>query len=357
MEEQNDMSKLLEMIAQPAFCVNNGLISMVNHSARQMLIDVGSPIAPLIGNAAEEYAAFENGCLCLTLKLADCPHQASVTRLEEFDLFVIDQAAEQTELRAMSLTALTLREPLSDLMMIYNQILPTLDTSNPTAQAQVCRIQRRLNQLHRIVCNMSDAVKYAGNSPPRMTCQDVCAVVSEIIDHAEVLVTASGYQMTYTGPRTPVYGMICVERLERAIYNMLSNAMKFADPGSQIKVKLTHSKGKLYLSVQDDGKGIPSSMIGSVYSRYRRQPGLEDPLSGLGLGMVLVRGAAYAHDGSVLITQPSGSGTKVVLTMTVRQNKDSIVRTSSINIDYAGERDHGLLELSDVVPEEYYSKI
>jgi K+-sensing histidine kinase KdpD len=255
----------------------------------------------------------------------------------------------------MALTALGLREPLSDIMAVTDQLFPAGEPlEDPLTQTRLSQMHRRLNQLHRMVCNMTDAIQYTSSTPPRMACQDVCAVIAEIFDHAQVLVSGCGMHLTYSGPRESIVCLIAADRLERAIYNILSNSMKHSQPGGRIEAKLTHRGGKLYLSIQDEGSGIPSQLLGSVYNRFRRQPGMEPGPSGLGLGMVLVRGTAAAHGGTVLIDHPAGCGTRVTMSIAIRKAPDTMMRSTILRVDYAGERDHGLLELSDVLPPEFY---
>lgn len=355
MEEQKEMSGMLEMVMQPAFCVKNGMITIVNQAARHLLIEVDTPMDPLLAHHADEYHTFTNGCLYLTLELAGCPHHACVTHFDGFDLFVIDHVADQAELQAMALTALGLREPLSDIMAVTDQLFPAGETpEDPLTQTRLSQMHRRLNQLHRMVCNMTDAIQYTSNTPPRMAYQDVCAVIAEIFDHAQVLVSGCGMRLTYSGPREAIVCMIAADRLERAIYNILSNSMKHCRPGGLIEAKLTHRNNKLYLSIQDNGSGIPSELLGSVYNRFRRQPSMESAPSGLGLGMVLVRGAAATHGGTVLIDQPTGCGTRITMSIAIQKAQGGVVRSGILSVDYAGERDHGLLELSDVLPSTFY---
>jgi len=70
--------------------------------------------------------------------------------------------------------------------------------------------------------------------------------------------------------------------------------------------------------------------------------------------MVLIRNAAAAHGGTVLIDQPEGSGTRVTMTLAVRQNTGTQLRSPVLRVDYAGERDHCLLELSETLPAHLY---
>ena len=72
--------------------------------------------------------------------------------------------------------------------------------------------------------------------------------------------------------------------------------------------------------------------------------------------MVLIRNAAAAHGGTVLIDQPHGFGTRVTLTLALRQDTTNHLRSPMIRVDYAGERDHCLLELSDSLPAFLYEK-
>ena len=147
------------------------------------------------------------------------------------------------------------------------------------------------------------------------------------------------------------------EKLERAVGNILSNALKFTPKGGTIEAKLTRTGKMLHLTVQDNGSGIPQSLRGNVYNHYQRQPGIEDGRFGIGLGLVLIRATAAAHGGTVLIDHPEGSGTRITMTIAIRQDSDSLVRSSIISVDYAGGRDHLLLERADNLPAELYEDV
>ena len=86
MEKQIDMSGMLELIPQPVFLVNDGMVVQVNQAAKQMMIEQGISITTLLGEAGEEYAAFSGGCLCLTLTICDCAVPTAVTRMDSMDL-------------------------------------------------------------------------------------------------------------------------------------------------------------------------------------------------------------------------------------------------------------------------------
>ena len=80
---------------------------------------------------------------------------------------------------------------------------------------------------------------------------------------------------------------------------------------------------------------------------------VEDSRYGLGLGMVLIRSTAAVHGGTVLVDHPEGSGTRITVSFAIHQG-EATLRSPRMRIDYAGERDHGLIELSDVLPAHLY---
>ena len=145
--------------------------------------------------------------------------------------------------------------------------------------------------------------------------------------------------------------MVDVEKLRRAVFNLISNAVKFTPKSGSIEAKLTRHGNTLHLTIADNGRGIPAEQMGSLYSRYLRPSCVEDGRHGIGLGMVIVQAAAAAHGGTVLIEQPQEGGTKVTLTLAIRPQTDGNFRSpAALTIDYSGGRDRGLIELADLLP-------
>lgn len=354
MDNQKDKSGMLELMTQPALCVENGVICYLNHPARQLLLEVGVPVSTLLGNDAQEYARFQDGCLYLTMEIMERQLGAWVTRLDSCDVFIIEQETDRADLRAMALTAMGFREPLSGIQAIVSRLRSAIDDGDATTQNQFAQMNQRLFQMQRMVCNMSDAARYASETSPRMAHQNICSVIAEIFEHARTLLEHCGIDLRYTVPHESIICAIDTEKLERAVYNMLSNAARAMESGGIIEAKLTRQNQTLYLSVRDYGNSIPDHTMPQVFSRFQRQPGLEDSGSGIGLGMVLIRLAATTHGGTVLVDRPDGIGSRVTMSIPIRQDRTTTVRSQTFHFDYAGERDHGLLELSDILPAELY---
>ena len=354
MEQTEAIFTMLDHMERPAFFVRDGRISRVNALAARYLLDEGALIETLLSTGRQEYAEYQGGCLHLTLQILGSTFGASVTRVEQYDMFVMDAAEDGSELQAMALAARELRMPLSNIMSVADRLFPIAGADpDPELQDQIARINRGLFQMLRIVGNMSDAYRYSQDASAAMETRDIAGMLEEWFQSSAEMVSFAGVQLCYTGLSEPVYGLVDPEKLERAVSNIISNAVKFSPKGSCVDAKLTRQGNMLYLTVCDGGNGNPENLRGpSLHSRYRRNPGIEDGRYGIGLGMVLIRAAAAIHGGTILIED--GDRVRMTMSIAIRQNSEGIVRTNRLLVDYAGEWDHRLIELSEVLPAELY---
>lgn len=350
MEANYEKNGILDLLIRPGFCVKENKIIQANAAAQGLLLQPGMDVRELLLTGQEEYAAFTGGCLYVTLKLPQNGCGASVTCVDDGDIFVLEQEADAT-LQALALAARELRDPLTSMILGADRLASAISPEDARMQEQLARMNRSLHQMLRLLGNMSDT---GCNSPSRKELVNFGRFFDEILEKAGTLVAQAGIQLTYQGLSQELYGLADPEQLERAVWNLLSNAVKFTPQGGLIQIRLTHQKKLLSLHILDSGSGIAQQILGSAFSRYLRQPGIEDSRFGLGLGLVLVRNAAANHGGTVLIRQPEGAGTQVTLTIAIRQSTDTLLRSPVMRVDYAGERDHGLIELSDCLPASAY---
>ena len=349
MEFQTDLPGWLNRYSCPAFFVKENIITACNQSAEALLLAPGTDIQEFLLTGKEEYAAFQNGCLYLKLKLSPKGCGASVTREDHTDLFLLDQEPEDADLRSLALAARELRNPLSNLM-IAADALKTLE--DPGLRDQLARLNRSLHQMHRLINNMSDAGRNDLLTPAGI--HDWDRFIRDIFEKIQTQLENTRVTLTYDGLSAPVYGLVNIGQMERAVLNIVSNAIKFMPEGGTIHAELIRKQNMLHLSIRDSGSGIAENVLGNVFTRYQRQPGIEDSRYGIGLGMVLIRNAAADHGGTVLIDRPEGSGTRVTMTMAIRQDAPTL-RTPVLSPLVEGVPQI-LTELSEILPWECYKK-
>ena len=196
MEEKKDTLGMLDLVIRPGFCVKENQIIKVNQAAESLFITPGTDVRPLLLTGSEEYAAFTGGCLYLTLSLSSHSCCASVTRVDDIDVFLLEQESDNGELRSMALAARELREPLTNVMITADSLFPLCAAeSSPRTAEQVARLNRGLFQILRIIGNMSDAERCAAVSHQETV--DIPALFAEFFEKAETLVSHTGITLTY----------------------------------------------------------------------------------------------------------------------------------------------------------------
>lgn len=348
MEEQKNIYNLLDQIPQPGFLVKDDHILKANQAAKALMLAPGLSFSPLLNGDSEEYTAFEEGQLCMTLTAGTHRHNAVISRMGDMDLVLLDSPEEPEEFRSMALVSMELRSPL--MQAISNAQRLTADSDDPAA----AKMNQSLMQMLRLVSNMADISRYTASS--RMEVRDVDAFLLELFEKARTL-TEGKAALSFEGLRQPVFSLIDPEQLERAVWNILSNCVKFLPQGGSIQAKLTRQGHMLRLTVEDSGSGIAETIRSTLFRRYLRQPGIEDNRYGLGLGLAIVRTAAANHGGTVLISSGRDGGTKITMTLAIRQDSENCLRSPLFRPDYTGGWDHGLVELADCISPDFYSEL
>lgn len=354
MNSHVDIAELLALIREPAFYVTDGFVQVSNDAAVRLFIEPGMSITKLFSPTVE-YKDLIDGCMYFSASLNKHPYGITVQPVQDGCIYTLDSTSDDRELRTLALTAANMRQPLSAMIASADNLAQQLSTSDdPKVREHLDYLNRNLTRMHRTLCNMSDVVQYAQGHSGNMAMQDIVSVISSVFQHAQALAAHRGITFDYQLPQEPVYCVIDAQLLERAVYNMISNALKFSEANGTVLAKLVHSGHRISISITDQGCGIQPQLISSVFHRYQRCPGLDDGRFGLGLGLALVRCAAVIHNGTVLLDKPEGIGTRITLSFPITQTSSAILRSTGSSVDYAGGWDHALLELSDVLPSHLY---
>ncbi|MGH8968192.1 MAG: sensor histidine kinase, partial [Actinomycetes bacterium] len=101
-----------------------------------------------------------------------------------------------------------------------------------------------------------------------------------------------------------------ISQLERAVINLLGNAVKFTPDGGAVTVRLVQEHGTVRLEFKDTGIGIPEDERQHLFSRFFRSSNAkEGQIQGTGLGLYIVGSIISAHRGSVEVESEQGRGT------------------------------------------------
>jgi two-component system sensor histidine kinase BaeS len=99
------------------------------------------------------------------------------------------------------------------------------------------------------------------------------------------------------------------KRLEQILANLLSNALRYTDPGGRVTVHVAPADGHAELDVRDSGIGIAQADLQHVFTRFwRGERSRSRATGGAGIGLSIVRELARAHGGDVTVESVPGEG-------------------------------------------------
>jgi signal transduction histidine kinase/ligand-binding sensor domain-containing protein/DNA-binding response OmpR family regulator len=133
------------------------------------------------------------------------------------------------------------------------------------------------------------------------------------------------------------------EKLEIAIFNLLSNAMKFTPPNGTVRFQLDETTNRVGINVQDSGCGIPEEVGEKLFERFYQSKHEKSSLkSGFGIGLYLAKSFVEAHNGELRYHTKVNEGT----TFSISLQKGSVHFTASQIAQAASPKSMMLTELN-----------
>ncbi|MGH7092685.1 MAG: ATP-binding protein, partial [Stellaceae bacterium] len=206
-----------------------------------------------------------------------------------------------------------LRTPLNAIIgfaeILANQYFGTLN------QRQVDYSRGILDSSHRLLSLINDILDLATIEAGYMVLETGRVDIYEMLQSVMILTRerARNQELDLVLACPPKIGTIEADerRLKQALFNLISNAIKFTPPGGSIRVEARHEDDDFVLTVADTGIGIPSSDQARIFDKFERGSP-QSPQSGAGLGLSLVKSLVELHGGTVTIESAPGSGTTVL---------------------------------------------
>jgi signal transduction histidine kinase len=199
-----------------------------------------------------------------------------------------------------------MRNPLS-LILGGSQLIafsPDLDTAHRAA----AKIEAGARRLEQMLTQLVDALTFerADRLPMVLTEFDIQTLLDAVAqDYNRDQLPAVAIEAA------PIIGHWCRNSLHRALENLLTNAIKYGD-GKQVRIKADATRGRLMLSVHNDGKPIAEDQRERIFDYLRREG--EGKLGvGWGIGLPFVRSVAEGHGGSVAVDSAAGRGTTFII--------------------------------------------
>ncbi len=145
--------------------------------------------------------------------------------------------------------------------------------------------------------------------------------------------TAASFEGTCTAKRISIELLLSAEKLyvsadkmkiQQVLYNLIDNAIKFSPNHSTIRVETTERHDKVFVSVKDNGIGIPRASLSKIWERfYKIDASRGKDRKGTGLGLSIVREIISAHKQNINVISTEGIGTEFVFSLDRAKQENS----------------------------------
>lgn len=169
----------------------------------------------------------------------------------------------------------------------------------------------RLSQL------VTEAVKMAEIDAHKVTPQRAVIEVADLIRTAISTFAGRGAERILVNAADRAASAVEVDpdMLVLALRQLLDNALKYAEPGSEVRVNAKDDGDRVMICVADSGPGIPERERERIFEKFFRRSGVRNRLPGSGLGLHIAREIARIHGGDLWVETAAAGGSEFCLAM------------------------------------------
>jgi signal transduction histidine kinase len=208
-----------------------------------------------------------------------------------------------------SVVAHDLRQPVNTILMTAELLTKRRGEQACEAEAKALRrIRTAACRLNRMIADLLDVSLIESQ---RMTIDRtkirLSSLVEEVVERLGDSLTPCAVRIRSSGPEVLVW---CdPERVEQIVGNLLSNAAKYGEPGTEVAVELDWLSDRVVVTVENRGRGILPEEAKLLFNRFVRS-GETRRVKGLGLGLYICKGLVEAHGGGIGVDSSPGAVTR-----------------------------------------------
>lgn len=222
--------------------------------------------------------------------------------------------------RFLGMAAHDLRNPLHAIQMYSEFLLEEASPQMSPEHIEFIEIIHSSSQfMLRLVNDLLDVAKIeSGKLELDASLTDLASLVQKNVEINNLLASRKNISVTFELRGAVPNISLDSSKLEQALNNLVSNAVKFSNPGSHVDVRLTSTDAEIIISVSDQGQGIPENELGKLFQPFQRisvkSTGGEDST---GLGLAIVKKIVTGHNGRVWVESELGKGSTFFIALPI----------------------------------------
>jgi signal transduction histidine kinase/DNA-binding response OmpR family regulator len=199
-------------------------------------------------------------------------------------------------------------------------------------------MHRNAVRLHRLIDEILDLSKIeSGNMKIQAAEGDLKQFIKTAYASFESLASQKQINYTLALPAVDLVGYFDRDKVEKIVYNLLFNALKFTPPGGTVQLTTSVHADQLAIRVSDTGPGIPEEKLPHIFDRFFQVEESAGIHGGTGLGLALSKELAHAHHGTLTAANQKSGGSVFTFTFPIAQAyyKNELSPSVSLSSDFS----------------------
>ncbi len=243
----------------------------------------------------------------ITLTQANLQNNLELERIER------EKVEEVSRLKLQFFTNISheLRTPLTLILSPLEDLIKEKVGEKPVRET-FARMYRNGTRLLNLINQLLDLRKSdSGLMKLKVAEGNIIKFVNEIVIAFQSMAAHDHIELEFVPEKDPILVWYDRDQMEKVLFNLLSNAMKFTPKSGQVSVRVGEKDGWVYLSVQDTGVGIAEEDLKHIFDRFYQADNQHlKPGGGTGIGLALSMNLVDAHHGRLEATSEPGKGSQ-----------------------------------------------
>ena len=211
-------------------------------------------------------------------------------------------------------------------------------------------MKQNCNRLIRIINNLIDVSKIeSGYFDLKLTNNNIISLVENITLSVVEYAESKGIELIFDTEVEEKIIACDLDAIERIMLNLISNALKFTEPGGKIFVNIFDKEDRIIISVKDTGIGICQEKQGIIFERFvQGDKTITRKQQGSGIGLSLVKSLVKLHKGDISLKSKLGEGSEFIIELPVTLVEGSDKEAKLKRMSYEDNIEKVQIEFSDI---------
>lgn len=261
--------------------------------------------------------------------------------LEEQNLAILEQKNEiekvsllarkatEDKMRFYSYISHEFKTPLSLILTPTEDLLQRKNTDIKETRSTLQLIYKNANRLLRLVDQLLEMRKLdAGKMELELSQNDLVSFIKDIVGDFGVKAKQKHIDLQFISPFKELLFAFDSDKLDKVLFNIISNAFKFTPDGGLIHVSILKNTDKIEINIADNGIGMNAEEKAHAFDLFYR--GNKNISLGTGLGLALSQEFVTLHGGEITINSEKDKGTTFKITLPIIESKQVLKKNSTI---------------------------